>query len=269
MTRLARTEQSTMSMSVTLADRVHTNMVEAFASLPAYQDGGFVRRRDGVLIAATGSPIALFNEILPVGDQVSPDALADAVQMLCDADLVGFVQVREGLDDGLVPVLRQLGLEEVHAASWPAMVITELTGTPEVVPGGLEVRRAADPDTLADHLRSTGGDPERTATWLGRGILEEPAWSLFVGYVDGHPVARSMGFCHDDVVGVYNVGTRQSARRRGYGWALTEAALVAGAEAGCTVATLQSSAMAQPMYEAHGFRTLFRYRAFHLAAALS
>lgn len=257
-----------MSMSVTLADRAHTNMVEAFVSLPAYQDGGFVQRREGVVIAATGSPVALFNEILPVGDPVSPDALADAVQMLCDAGLAGFVQVRDGLDDGLVPVLRQLGLEEVPDASWPAMVLTDLPGTPEV-PGGLEVRRATDPDTLADHLRSTGGDPERTATWLGRGILDEPAWSLFVGYVDGHPVARSMGLCHDGVVGVYNVGTRESARRRGYGWALTEAVLVAGAEAGCTLATLQSSAMAQPMYEAHGFRTLFRYRAFHVAAAAS
>lgn len=253
-------------MSVTLADRVHTNLVEAFASLPAYQDAGFVARRDGVVIAATGSPVALFNELLPVGDQVSPDTLADAVQVLCDAGLAGFVQVRDGLDDGLVALLRQLGLEEVPTASWPAMVTTDLARTLEV-PGGLEVRRVADTDTLADHLRCTGGDPERTATWLGRGILDEPAWRLFVGYVDGHPVARSMGFCHDDVVGVYNVGTRESARRRGYGWALTEAALVAGAEAGCTVATLQSSAMAQPMYEAHGFRTLFRYRAFHLAAA--
>jgi len=265
-TKLARTEPSTMAMSVTLADRVHTNMVEAFASLPAHQDGGFVRRRDGVLIAATGSPIALFNEILPVGDQVSPDALADAVQVLRDAGLAAFVQVRDGLDDGLVPVLGQLGLEEVPAASWPAMVLTDLPSTFEV-PGGLEVRRVADPDTQADHLRATGGDPERTATWLGPGILDDPAWSLFVGYVDGQPVARSMGFCHDDTVGVYNVGTRESARRRGYGWALTAAALVAGADAGCTMATLQSSAIAQPMYEAHGFRPLFRYRAFHLAAA--
>jgi ribosomal protein S18 acetylase RimI-like enzyme len=244
-------------MSVTLADRAHANMVEAFASLPAHQDGGFVRRGTGVVIAATGSPIALFNEILPVGARVSPDTLVDAVQVLRDAGLTAFVQVRDGLD--------QLGLDEVSAASWPAMVLTDLPSTLEA-PGGLEVRRTADPDTLADHLRATGGDPERTATWLGRGILDDPAWSLFVGYLDGHPVARSMGFCHDGMVGVYNVGTRESARRRGYGWALTEAVLVSGAEAGCTVATLQSSAMAQPMYEAHGFRALFRYRAFHLAA---
>lgn len=265
MTELARTEQATMSMSVTLADRAHTNMVEAFASLPAHQDGGFVRRGDGILIAATGSPIALFNEILPVGDQVSPDALADAVQVLRDAGLAGFVQVRDGSDDGLVPVLRHLGLEEVPAASWPAMVLTDLPRTLQI-PAGLEVHRAADPDTLADHLRATGGDPARTETWLGPGVLDEPAWSLFVGYLDGQPVTRSMGFCHDGTVGVYNVGTRESVRGRGYGWALTEAALVAGAEAGCTVATLQSSAMARPMYEAHGFRTLFGYRAFHLVA---
>ena len=268
MTDLTRTEQTTMSTSMTLTDRAHTNMVEAFASLPAYQDGGFVRRGDDVLIAATGSPIALFNEILPVGAQVSPDALADAVQVLRDAGLAGLLQVRDGLDDGLVPVLRRLGLEEVPAVSWPAMVITDLPGALQL-PGGLEIRRVADPEALADHLCATGGDPAVTATWLGPGILDDPAWSLFVGYVDGQPVARSMGFCHDGTVGVYNVGTRESVRRRGYGWALTEAALIVGADAGCTVATLQSSAMAQSMYEAHGFRTLFGYRAFRLVPAPS
>ena len=71
-----------------------------------------------------------------------------------------------------------------------------------------------------------------------------------------------MSFRSDGTVGIYNVGTAESVRRRGYGWALTLAAIRAGAEAGCTLATLQSAAMAQSLYEVHGFRTLYRYRAF-------
>ena len=37
---------------------------------------------------------------------------------------------------------------------------------------------------------------------------------------------------------------------------------VGGRRAGCHVGTLQSSGMARRMYEAQGFRYLFRYRAF-------
>jgi ribosomal protein S18 acetylase RimI-like enzyme len=93
-------------------------------------------------------------------------------------------------------------------------------------------------------------------------MVADPRWDLFVGYADGVPVAKSMGFRHADLVGVYNVGTAEEARRRGYGWAMTMAVLVAGAAAGCSTATLQSSAMGLPMYEKHGFRTVFRYRGF-------
>jgi hypothetical protein len=47
---------------------VHLNMVEAFASLRAHQACGLVKRASGVVVAAAGSPISFFNEILPVED---------------------------------------------------------------------------------------------------------------------------------------------------------------------------------------------------------
>ena len=97
---------------------------------------------------------------------------------------------------------------------------------------------------------------------MGAGIINDPDVALFIGYLDGTPVSTSMSFRTGAVVGVYNVGTAAVARRRGIGWAMTAAAIVAGANAGATVATLQSSAMAASMYEAHGFRRLFQYRLF-------
>src|SRR5206468_832400 len=87
-----------------------------------------------------------------------------------------------------------------------------------------------------------GVSPDGYATWLSQTIVEDPAWALFMGYEDGAPVTNSMSFHADGVVGVYNVGTAVPARRRGYGWAITRAAIMAGANAGCTIATLQSSA---------------------------
>jgi len=241
----------------------HANLVEAFASLPSHQADGFVRRAHGVVVAVTGSPVALFNEVLPVDGQVEAGALRAAIEVVRNAGLGAFVQVRDGIDDALVPVLADLGLDEVPEASWPAMVLTEL---PTVLdcPADLDVHRVADTAGLDDYRRAAGGDPERSATWLGRGLVDDPRWALFVGYVDGEPVTKAMGFQHDGVVGVYDVGTRPSARRRGYGWAMTCSVLVAGGEADCTVATLQSSAMARAMYEAHGFRAVFQYRAFRI-----
>jgi hypothetical protein len=93
-------------------------------------------------------------------------------------------------------------------------------------------------------------------------MIEDPAVSLLVGHSDGMPVAMSMSVLTGDVVGIYNVGTVQAARRRGYGWAMTLAAIMSGVRDGSKFAALQSSEMGFPIYAPHGFRTLFDYRRF-------
>ena len=103
---------------------------------------------------------------------------------------------------------------------------------------------------------NAGNSAHLVATFLGVGIIEEPDVALLLGLLDGTPVATSISIRSGDVVGVYNVGTAEPARRRGVGWAMTATAVLAGAETGATTATLQSSPMAQSMYASHGFRTL-------------
>jgi GNAT superfamily N-acetyltransferase len=113
-----------------------------------------------------------------------------------------------------------------------------------------------------EHLGASGGDPRVTSTWKGRGLLTDRRWMLFVDRADGAPVSKAMAFVAAGVVGIYDVSTRAEARRHGYGSAITAVALAAGKRAGCSAGVLQSSAMARHMYEAQGFRILFRYRAF-------
>jgi hypothetical protein len=245
----------------------HLNMVEAFALLPGYLPNGFVKRADGVVVAATGSPMAFFNEVLPVADRVEPVALVDAVQTLGQAGLAGFVHLRD-IDDALVPVLQDLGLEE-EVEDYPAMVLTPMPAALDF-PAGFEVARVTNPAEFDVHLRTAaviaGIDPDLNATWLGPGIVDDPAAALFVGYAEGTPIATSMSIHTAHVNGIYNVGVSEAARRRGYGWAMTLAAIMAGVQAGCTIATLQSSPMGYPLYAAHGFRTLFNYRRFRCPA---
>ena len=247
--------------TVTLARRAHRNMVEAFASLPAHQPGGFVRRQDGIVVAATLSPIALFNAVLPVAPRVEPTDFAAACRVMAGRGLPWTAQLREDLDGELVRVARGIGLQEVTDASWPAMVRTALPAR-VALPSGLEVQRVSAAAGFEEHLGASGGDPRVTLTWKGRGLLTDGRWMLFVGRADGTPVSKAMAFVEAGVIGIYHVSTRAESRRRGYGSAITAAALAAGKRVGCAAAVLQSSAMARRMYEAQGFRVLFRYRAF-------
>jgi ribosomal protein S18 acetylase RimI-like enzyme len=243
----------------------HVNLVEAFALLPQYQSGGFVRRCGSVMVAATGSPIAFFNEVLPVADDVDADELAEAVEVADAAGLSWMAHLRDGMDDRLAELLQRNGLEEVED-DYPAMMLSAMPACISV-PSGVEVRRVSDATGFDIHLRTAaamaGTDPDLVRTWLAPGVIDDLAAALFIGYLDGEPVATSMSVRTGDVVGVYNVGTAEPARRRGIGWAMTAAAILAGAEAGATLATLQSSPMAARMYEAHGFQRLFQYRLFH------
>jgi hypothetical protein len=81
-------------------------------------------------------------------------------------------------------------------------------------------------------------------------ILADDAMRMFVGRVDGRPVAASMGFILDDAVGVFGVATVAFARRRGYGSALTRAAMLT--ELGLP-AVLAPSELGANMYRGLGY----------------
>lgn len=247
-----------------VARRAHRNMVDAFAHLPAHQPNGRLWRDGGVVVVSTGSPIATFNELLAAEDEVDAAALAEGVRILRTAGAPWLAHVRADTQQGIVPTLVRLGLEEIPAF-YPAMVLTEPPAA-SALPAGIEIRELQGDGAFETYLNASaaiaGAEPDLFATWLSRGLVEEPGVAVFLGYVGGVAVSKSMSIATDGVVGVYDVGTLESARRRGYGWALTEAAVSAGFDAGCTLATLQASEMGYPIYAAHGFTTVFDYRRF-------
>jgi ribosomal protein S18 acetylase RimI-like enzyme len=57
-------------------------------------------------------------------------------------------------------------------------------------------------------------------------ILDEPRMVLWLGKVEGKPVGAAMSYRTDKAVGIFGVATIASARRRGYGGALTRAAML-------------------------------------------
>jgi hypothetical protein len=186
------------------ARQAHRKLVGAFAVLPPHQPAGFVRYCGGAMVAATGSPMAFFNQVLPVADDVSAVDLAEAVEAAIAANLSCMAHLRGGVDDGLGEVLRRAGLEETNQ-DYPAMVLTSLPDH-AAAPVGVDVVRVRDATGFDAHLRTAaanaGADPDVFRTWLSPGILHDPAVALFVGYVEGTPVATSISIRTDDVVGV-------------------------------------------------------------------
>ncbi len=108
------------------------------------------------------------------------------------------------------------------------------------------------PATWAEYLR---------AAELPAGLLEdvdEEAFHARVARLGGESVATGFAFDLDGDSGIFNVGTHDHARRRGLGTAVTALLVHDAAARGCRTASLQSTAMAERVYAAVGFRDLGR-----------
>jgi len=117
-------------------------------------------------------------------------------------------------------------------------------------------------DEFVGVLVEGGIAPDVARRLISPSFAADPEVQLFVGRLDGRPVGTSIAIRSGGVSGVYNVGTRPQARRRGVGTALTWAAVAAGRAWGCDVVVLQSSPMGLSMYSETGFRTVAPYTIF-------
>jgi GNAT superfamily N-acetyltransferase len=90
------------------------------------------------------------------------------------------------------------------------------------------------------------------------GGADPSAFHTLVARRAGANVATAIAFDHHADCGVYNMSTLERARRQGLGTALTARHVRDAAERGCSTASLQSTAMAESVYAAVGFRDLGR-----------
>ena len=165
----------------------------------------------------------------------------------------------------LVDRLVAAGLE-THDTS-PLMSL-DLSDQPDArpSPSGLVIREATSLDDLRRVAAFAAGSPgqsddgpSRFALTFERLALEPaPRLRLFGGEVDGELVASSGLFTGSGVAGIYAVATADGHRGRGYGGALTHAAVAAGQAAGLETAVLMSSDLGIPVYVRLGFREVGR-----------
>jgi GNAT superfamily N-acetyltransferase len=229
---------------------------------------GRVSRLPGVTAVGTGLPILLFNQVLVDGG-ATPDGVAASIRAAVEIFRAQHkpyaVTLRGGIDDPYRPLLGELGLEPLDTSPWmPGMALHPLPapgGT--ALPAGHEIRRVVDEAGLGHHmdmLAAGFGMPREWAeAFLTDEVSRRPEVAIYVGYQDGQPVTSGLGLRTGTTIGIYNIATVESARRRGYGAAMTMRIVDDGGAEGCEVAILQASEMGQPVYERLGFRTVVEY----------
>lgn len=126
-----------------------------------------------------------------------------------------------------------------------------------VVPQGLRLRADVVPASIAAATRAAGDEPVPAAD-LGQPETA-PGLSAWVMVQDDVAVAGAWSFLHDEDCGIYTVGTLPGWRRRGFARSLVEHVLADARHRGARTATLQSSRMAQRLYESLGFEPVGRY----------
>lgn len=144
----------------------------------------------------------------------------------------------------------------------PGMV-ADLHALPEDVqaPDDFTIVQAVDRETL-EHWRDVFVASYETPVSTGQAWVDatiqagqgNAPWKMYVGYLNGKPVATNILFNGAGVAGVYGVGTLPEARRKGIGTAITLKPLLDAREEGYYYAVLFSSRMGYSVYQRLGFR---------------
>ena len=229
--------------------------------------GEYAERRDVALVCC-GAPLAQYNIAHLKAPFANPSAALEYAEDFFGRRQFPFsVEIRHQESPEYFAAREHLVSSgyQLVGSPVPGMALAPMLEPPPR-PKGLTIEPVRDSDSLDRFARvaSVGfGFPEEAGVqMLTPAFLDRPEAQAFLGTVDGKVVATSQLLVSGAVAGIYWVSTVASVRRRGYGEAITWAAVDAGRRAGCKVASLQASAMGRPVYARMGFAHVIDYERY-------
>lgn len=236
------------------------NMAATWQAL-ARLAGRTIEQVGNVQLFTTGIPAAFFNGAMATGPSDDPErCVARSIEFMAEHGVPFLLWAREGVDGALLEAGRAAALRD--AGGPPAMAWSPISPPPPARPD-LEINVVDDRAGLDAHRDLMVRAFEMPPGFVERLLIEEmvgdPAFAIVVGRVDGVPVSTAVVSITGTTAGIYNVATPVEHQRRGYGRALTRAAVDEGVRRGCDHAILQASPAGQPVYEEMGFVHVGRY----------
>ena len=167
--------------------------------------------------------------------------------------------------------LLKAGFEAAESEVAMAAELSRLRSA-DLAPDGLRIERAVTPAQVRDFARVNAAnwnppDPMVLRFYdLATPLLLRPdcPLRLYVGYLGDEAVATAELTVCRRAVGLYNISTLVTRRRRGFGSALTLRPLLDARGEGHHTAVLQASADGQAVYARLGFRESGQYTEFQL-----
>ena len=245
-----------------LESAVHENLYELFRSMCVIP-GGELLERDGLNLHYTTLSNPMFRGAWKI--RWSPEETVAKIDEVLDwfsqrhaPDFYWWTDLQTK-PVGLAEHLIKRGFE---GAIEPGMVanLHELNENLQA-PDGFSIVQAVEQKSLTD-WRDVFAEAFETPISAGQAWVdatlssgqENAPWQLYVGYLNGKPVATSALFIGAGVAGIYGIGTVPQARNKGLGGAITLKPLLEARKQGYNFAVLFSSRMGYSVYERLGFR---------------